>query len=142
MRKITIKNLQKKIPIYPLRIKTTVLKVFACEGKNLSLDITVSFVNDKKIRELNRKFLNIDCPTDVLAFDLSGSGTKNNLCADLIISADTAAKNAIIYGTSTQLELCLYAIHGVLHLLGYDDRTLKDSNLMRKKECQYIKQTQ
>ena len=142
MQKITIKNLQKKIPIYPTRIKTAVLKVFACESKDLSLDITVSFVNDKKIRELNRKFLSINCPTDVLAFDLSASGDKNNLTADLIISTDTAAKNAKIYGSSTQSELRLYAIHGALHLLGYDDRTLKDSNLMREKECQYIKQTQ
>ena len=61
---------------------------------------------------------------------------------DLVISADTAAKNAKIYKSSTQSELSLYAIHGALHLLGYDDHTLKDSNLMREKECQYIKQTQ
>ncbi|MGA2774724.1 MAG: rRNA maturation RNase YbeY [Candidatus Omnitrophota bacterium] len=141
MRKITIKNLQRKIPVYPKRIKTAVLKVFTAEGKKLSLDITVSFVNDKLIRELNRKFLKVNHPTDVLAFDLSRAQGKKHLVADLVISTDTAEHNGKIYKTSTQYELELYAIHAALHLLGYDDRTLKGANLMRKKECQFIKQT-
>jgi probable rRNA maturation factor len=90
---------------------------------------------------LNYKFLRVNQPTDVLAFDLNRVKNRTNLVADLVISTDTAKRNGKIYKTSTQRELELYVIHGALHLLGYDDLTLKGAKLMRKKECQFIKQT-
>jgi len=139
VRKITIRNLQKKIPIHPQRIKQAVLNVFAGKGKKLSLDVTVSFVNDNLIKKLNKRFLKKDEPTDVLAFELSPKN-RQEVIADLVISADTAKRNAGIYGTSTRHELELYAIHGALHILGYDDSTPALAKTMRKKECQFIRQ--
>jgi probable rRNA maturation factor len=88
-------------------------------------EIIISFVNDRFIKKLNSKYLSENRPTDVLAF--AGA------CADIIISADTAARNAKIYKTHPQYELCLYAVHGILHLLGYEDRTRRQRDRMQKK---------
>lgn len=96
-------------------------------------------MNNKKIKELNSKFHARPETTDVLAFDLSSGLKKEGILADIVISADKAAENAGIFATSVQQELGLYAIHGVLHLLGYDDSTPQKKARMRFKECQFIK---
>ena len=132
--KITIRNLQKKIPIYPDRIKKSILKVFRNEGVKEG-EITVSFVSDRVISKLNLKYLNENKPTDVLAFNLEGK--KEALDGDIIISAQTAKRNSRIYNTSFSYELNLYSVHGCLHLLGYDDDNPKNSKIMRRKESQY-----
>ena len=134
--KIIIKNFQNKIPVRPKRIKELVLKVLSCEGTKKSGEITVSFISDKRIRALNLKYLHRDEPTDVLAFDLSqGPGT---LIADIVLSCDTAVRNARIYNTTPLYELKLYLTHGVLHLLGFDDISPKGARLMRAKEEKYV----
>lgn len=84
--------------------------------------MTFCFVSDKQIKELNLLYLGKSEPTDVLAFDESDK-EKDRLLADIAISCDTAARNARIYQTSVLYELCLYAVHGILHLSGYDDKT-------------------
>ncbi|MCX5710463.1 MAG: rRNA maturation RNase YbeY [Candidatus Omnitrophica bacterium] len=137
--KITIKNLQKKIPIHPIRIKKAILKVLESEGKHLSGNISVCFVNNKKIKELNSRFHARPEVTDVLAFDLRNALDKGKLFADIAISTDKAKENAEIFDTSNQQKLDLYAVHGVLHLLGYNDSTPKKKARMREKECQFIK---
>jgi len=120
--KITIRNLQKKLPIYPARIKKPILKALKNEGVNRG-EITVSLVSDKLIAGLNAKYLKENSPTDVLSFDLTASpGLKaRGLFGDIIVSVDTALRNSRIYKTSPYHELELYALHGCLHLLGYDD---------------------
>jgi probable rRNA maturation factor len=135
--RITIKNLQKKIPIYPTRIKKSILKALKGEGIKLG-EITVSFVNDKLITKLNSKYLNSNSATDVLAFNLGSPNSKaKNIFADIIISAETARRNSKIYKTTPAYELNLYSIHGVLHILGYNDHTPKELKIMREKETYY-----
>jgi probable rRNA maturation factor len=148
--KITIKNFQKKIPINPIRIKKTILKVLSKEdaspvrntksstrrnkisnGARKSGEITICFVNDKKIKELNAKFLHKNSPTDVLVFDMQTS-------ADIIISTDTAVRNSRIFKTTRFYELHLYLVHGLLHLLGYDHSNPRQRQLMRQKEKEYV----
>jgi probable rRNA maturation factor len=136
--KIAIKNLQGKIPIRPSRIRRIILKVLSKEGARKSGEIGVSFVSDKEICRLNRKFLRKNSPTDVLAFDLSFANARNKICADIVISCDTALRNAKILGTSVDYELNLYLVHGILHLLGYKDRYGKDKLVMRNKEKGYV----
>ncbi|MDD5595689.1 MAG: rRNA maturation RNase YbeY [Candidatus Omnitrophica bacterium] len=136
--KITIKNLQKKIPIYPLRIKRTILKVLSSEKAKNSGEITVCFVNDKAIKKLNKKYLGRNNSTDVMAFDISIKPQSGCSLADIFISTDTAVRNARIFKTSPAKESELYAVHGILHLLGYDDRTIKQKQLMHKKEARYV----
>jgi probable rRNA maturation factor len=135
--KVTIKNLQKKIPIYPKRIKKAVLKILAQEGFEKSGEITVCFVSDKQIRELNLMYLGKYSPTDVMSFDISRD--KKQILADVVVSTDTALRNAKIFKTSSQYELYLYVVHGVLHLLGYDDNTLRKRKIMEEKTSQILK---
>jgi probable rRNA maturation factor len=133
--KITIKNLQKKIPVNPTRIKKAIHNALDREGAKLSGEITVCFITDKEIEKLNAKYLRHRFPTDVISFNISDD--PKNLLADIAVSADTAVRNAKIYKTTPERELSLYVIHAVLHLLGYDDQTLKQIALMRKKESEY-----
>lgn len=105
------------------------------EGVKKSAEVTVSFVSDKEIRELNLLYLGRYAPTDVLAFDISG--LNGGLMADIVISTDAAVRNSRIYSSAIAYETCLYVIHGVLHLLGYRDNNAKNRQLMRKKENFY-----
>lgn len=128
---ITIKSFQKKIPVYPKRIKKAILKILSKERLKKSGAITVCFVNERKIKELNLEYHHKNAPTDVLTFDLSD---KKNLLADIVISTDAAIQNAKSFKTTPFYELNLYVIHGILHLLGYDDKNKKNSLIMHKKE--------
>ncbi len=91
-------------------------------------EITVSLMSDRKIRELNTMYLGRYCPTDVISFDISRE--KKELIADIAVSTDTAARNAKKYRTSPSFEIYLYVIHGLLHVLGYDDVTRKKRKKM------------
>jgi probable rRNA maturation factor len=134
--KITIKNLQKKIPIRPKGITQAVLKVFSLEGTRRRGEITVIFVNDKLIRKINLKFLKRNSATDVIAFDISDN--KKQFLADIVISTDTAVRNARIFKTWVYHELYLYVIHGVLHILGYDDKSPRQRKIMQRKANQVL----
>jgi probable rRNA maturation factor len=136
--KIIIKNFQKKVPICPTRIKKVILKAFSQEALKKTGDITICFVTDKKIRELNLRYLGRNKPTDVLTFDNTSPLDNTYMFADIIISTDTAMRNAKIFKTPPPDELNLYAVHGALHLLGYDDHTPKQRKLMRQKEEEYV----
>jgi len=73
-----------------------------------------------------------------LAFDITDKKDKDKMFADIVISTDTALRNAGIYKTTALDEVNLYLVHGALHLLGYDDHSLRDRQLMRKKEKIYV----
>ncbi|MDD5246255.1 MAG: rRNA maturation RNase YbeY [Candidatus Omnitrophica bacterium] len=137
--KIIIKNLQKKVPVHPEKIKKAILKVLLSERAPAFDEITVCFVNDLKIRELNKRFLGSDTATDVLAFKLEDAVDAGNPCADIVISTDTARRNAAIYKAPCSQELILYVIHGILHLLGYDDHTDSRAKAMQEKQEEYLK---
>jgi len=109
--------------------------------------LSVVFVSHQKIKALNKKFLHRDYGTDVLAFDSSDRGLtrqKNkrkpkSITGDIIISTDAAHKNAKVYDTTIAKELTLYVIHGVLHLLGYEDHKTQDIKKIRKREHEILK---
>ncbi len=109
------------------------------EGVRKSGELTLCFVNDKKIKALNLKYLAKNNPTDVIAFNITDPEDKKNIFGDIAISADTAIANAKLFKTTPLFELYLYVIHGVLHILGYDDRKKADKLIMRKKEEQVLK---
>lgn len=137
--KITIKNSQKKIPINPKRIKKTILNILSRENIKKSGEITVCLVNDKEIRGLNFRYLGKDKPTDVLAFDISDNATKKYMVADIVISADAVVRQAGVFKTSIPYELNLYVAHGILHLLGYDDRNSRQRKIMQDMADEAIK---
>ncbi len=134
---ITIKNLQRSIPVDHGKIKETAFKVFRKEGVYEKAALSFFFVTDKKIRELNLRYLGEDRPTDVIAFD---SGSRDHILADIFISTGRAVSQAAVFKTSVLYELYLYVIHGILHILGYDDLCAKDRAVMRKREKSLLKE--
>jgi probable rRNA maturation factor len=87
----------------------------------------VLLVGDRAIRRLNRTYLNHDHPTDVLAFSQQEGfpSPERHLLGDVVISVETAARQARAHGHSLAREVALLLIHGILHLVGYDDATPK-----------------
>ncbi len=137
--KITIINLQSKVPVNSKKVVKTVRKVLSQEGIKKSGEITISFVNDRKIKKLNLKYLGKNNPTDVIAFDITEPKAREKIFADIVISTDRAIYNAATFKTTPLFELYLYVIHGVLHILGYDDHNNKDKLIMRKREAGLLK---
>jgi len=86
-------------------------------------ELSVLIVDDIRIRELNRDYLQRDKTTNVISFaiqEAGESGIQPQLLGDVVISADTAARDALEAGCSVDSELCFLLLHGTLHLLGYD----------------------
>ena len=104
-------------------------------------------MTDQKICSLNKKFLGLNNATDVLSFDSTDEEVSYTLSpknvkevnGDIIISTDAAIKNAKRFNTSVEHELSLYVVHGVLHLLGYDDHSKNDIAKIRKKEKKILR---
>jgi probable rRNA maturation factor len=134
--KITLQNLQKHIPISTDKIKKLILKVLKGQKVKKSGWINICFVDDRQIKKFNAKFHKTKSSTDVLAFNLSDK--KNIILADIMISAQTALKQAASFKTTPDYELSLYVVHGILHILGYNDRTESQIKLMRKQESLYV----
>jgi probable rRNA maturation factor len=92
--------------------------------------VDVLVVRDAPIRRLNRERLGHDFATDVLTFPMN----EPHLWGEIVVSAETAAREARARGLRADRELALYVVHGVLHLRGYDDRTPAASARMRAAE--------
>lgn len=136
---IDVQNLQKQIPITPDQIASTVKKILRRE-RVLSAQLSIVFVTDKEIRALNKKYLKHDYATDVLAFNFLDS-PKQTKClkpkemnAEIIISTGAVCRQAKIFNNSLMRELTLYVIHGIFHLLGFDDHRPNDIKRFRAKE--------
>ena len=98
--------------------------------------LSVVFVTDRKIRSLNKKYLKRDRATDVLAFDLKNPSLEFSVAleGEIIISTDSVIQNAEAYRVSPRQELTLCLVHGILHLMGFDDHGAAKTARMRKKE--------
>lgn len=111
----------------------------ACQQLNIDddLELSVIFVNDERIHEINREYRNIDRSTDVISFALEDNeqyymeGMPRSL-GDIFISIDHAKKQAQDYGHSFYREMCFLFTHGLLHLLGYDHMEKEDEIEMFK----------
>jgi len=113
-------------------------KTLIYEGvKPRTVEVSVVLVGDEEIQKLNREYRNIDKPTDVLSFsqedDFIIPGKTSRLLGDVVISVDTAERQAYAAGQSLADEASQLAIHGVLHLLGYDDAITEDYETMVRK---------
>lgn len=110
-------------------------QVVASEGSSIA-NINYVFCGDEYLCELNRKYLNHNTLTDILTFDYSQG---NEIVADIFISVERVKDNAIELGLQFEDELLRVMSHGVLHLLGYQDKTDIDKAKMRNKEDEKIK---
>ena len=124
------KNKKSKIIYKKKTLKLNKLKLF----KNKSSNYTIFLTNNKKMRQLNKKFRNKNKPTDVLSFPFQNKikNTKNIYLGDIAISYEIVKKKS--KNSNFLLEFDKMWIHGYLHLLGYDHKKNKEYNKMRKLE--------
>jgi probable rRNA maturation factor len=134
---LSIHDLQKTIPLQSKRIKNLARAVLKGESADKPGKINICFVGAGRIRRLNRIYHCRNAATDVLAFDLAFD-TDEIIC-DIFISTQAAVLNSRIYKTTPAYETHLYVVHGLLHILGYNDRNLSDRAVMRRKEKEYLK---
>jgi probable rRNA maturation factor len=99
-------------------------------------EVSVAILDDATIQDYNRKYLEHDYPTDVISFLLSEE--DESLDGQLLISRETADLVAQELPWTGDVELLLYAIHGMLHLVGYDDADATDLEFMRAQERRYL----
>ena len=105
-------------------------------GLNDNVSVSVIFVSDKKIHQINKEYRNIDRPTDVISFALSDYQGDNDYVAeelgDIFISVDAAKRQAKEYEHSEKREICFLFTHGLLHLNGFDHQTKEEEKEMIK----------
>lgn len=117
------------------RLNNSWLKLVAeSEIKKLG-NINIIFCSDNYILDVNVKYLGHDYFTDIITFDYC---VKNILSGDLFISIDTVRDNAEFYKTEFNDELNRVIVHGLLHLIGYDDHTPEEQKIMHEKENYYL----
>ena len=112
-------------------------------------EVSITFVDNEKIREINRDYRGKDQPTDVISFALEEMGEEEieivgadlpPVLGDIIISAPKAREQAEEYGHSFMRELGFLVVHGFLHLLGYDHETEEEEKVMFAKQEQLLQQ--
>ena len=128
--KVSIMNNQTEVKV-PVGIRLLIRKCChaVTESENFQGDseVSVSFVNDEKIHALNKQYRDVDRSTDVLSFPMGEDGVYdlNNetgayILGDIVISLETALRQASAYGHSLEREIGFLTVHSMLHLLGYD----------------------
>ena len=109
----------------------------ALDSEGRTGDLTILIDKPERIRTLNREFRHVDRVTDVLTFPAwegEISLSADGYLGDIMICYERAKEQAISYGHSLKRELSFLAVHGVLHLLGYDHMTEADERVMREKQ--------
>jgi probable rRNA maturation factor len=113
----------------------------AHQSESLDSELTLVLTDDARLRELNRDYLGIDAPTDVLSFPASETDpeTGARYIGDILISIPYAAKSAAKVGHPVESEVQLLVVHGVLHLLGHDHAEPEEKARMWKAQREILK---
>ncbi len=139
---VLVSNLQEKIQAskeIAATVEKVVLAVLGGESVDPGAEVSVVFVDNDYIRQLNREYRGIDSSTDVLSFAME-EGEKmpdsgeERILGDVVLSLERAEEQAKEYGHSFMREVAYLTAHGVLHLLGYDHGAEEERNIMRQKE--------
>jgi probable rRNA maturation factor len=102
-------------------------------------ELSVALVGDKRMSDLHESFLGVSGPTDVLTFELDHDGRGRVTAGEVVICVPEARRQAARRGLEPRVELLLYALHGMLHLCGFDDRTDRDYDTMHRTEDMILK---
>ncbi|MDX1650884.1 MAG: rRNA maturation RNase YbeY [Brumimicrobium sp.] len=117
-----------------VKVSDWIRSVVEQENRKLG-EITIVFGSDEWLLEKNREFLNHDYYTDIITFDYCEDSI---ISGDLLISVERVFENADDLNVSRETELNRVIVHGVLHLMGYSDKSDPEKELMRKKEDSYL----
>jgi probable rRNA maturation factor len=104
------------------------------------LELSLAIVNDATMSRLHNQFMSIATPTDVLTFELDEASDGSITSGEVVVCLDEACRQAQRLGSSVERELLLYALHGMLHLVGFDDKTDAEFRTMHRKEDQLLTQ--
>lgn len=149
---INFENDQEKIALSEYmekRLHDGLNAVAHLHGLDDMTEVDITIVDDEEIHTLNREYRNVDRPTDVLSFALDEGeedepelidGPEEHLLGDIIISAETAQRQGEEFGHGLEREIVYLAVHGLLHLLGYDHMTDGDKKIMRAKEEEALRE--
>lgn len=118
-----------------LRFKRWIKKVLECEGKTEG-ELVYIFSDDDQMIQLNRAYLNHDTYTDIITFPTSHLSPI--ISGDIFICIDRIRENAVQLQSSFEIEFSRVLVHGILHLIGYDDHSEEEKRLMRRKEDYYL----
>lgn len=141
---VDIDNRQSKIEINEEVkdiIKKTIKEVLILEDKSLDYEISISFVDNEEIQDLNREFRGVDKETDVLSFPMEDFFIEGapQLLGDIIISLEKAFDQAKEFGHSLEREIAYLTAHSTFHLLGYDHLVDDEKGIMRRKEKEIMR---
>ena len=131
---VAVSNLQRRCRVSPRRLGAVARRALEALGR-ADREVHVTVVDDRRIRALNARYLGHRRATDVLAFDLAGPG---RLWGEVIVSAETAARQARQVGVPLAVELDLLVVHGLLHLAGYDDHEPRHARRMHRRARQIL----
>lgn len=116
------------------KLKKNIEIIFRNENKKLN-SLNCIFCNDKTLLSINKKYLNHNELTDIITFDLSDD---DSIQGEIYISIERVKENAGQLNLTLKEELLRVIFHGVLHLCGYGDKSLKEKKIMREKEDYYL----
>ena len=131
-------------------VEALALHVMSAEGQPQGTEVSISFVTDEAIHELNRDWRGVDRPTDVLSFecdgfeddefDMSPTGFQPETfeLGDIVIAPDVAERQAPEFGLTFADELSLLLVHGLLHLCGYDHMEDDEAEVMEARETELL----
>jgi probable rRNA maturation factor len=137
---VWITNLQNKIAVEAGFLRDVVAEALRLQGYRDPPDVSVALVDDAYIRMLNREYRGVDQPTDVLAFPMGpdeGTHAEPTL-GDIVISVERARDQARQFKHPLRREIAFLAVHGLLHLLGYEDETESGASAMWSKQKELL----
>jgi len=144
---ILLNNHQNKVPVSKELmdlVKKSITAALNYENIFEKVEVSLLFIDNDEIRELNKEHRGVNLPTDVLSFpmydDISEALEEEYLyLGDIVISCEKAIEQAKDFGHSVEREIGYLTVHSVLHLLGYDHMNEKDKAIMREKEEEILK---
>ncbi|RLS51875.1 MAG: rRNA maturation RNase YbeY [Planctomycetota bacterium] len=147
---VDISDSQSAVQMSEVELLEVVAATLAAEGI-VEAEISIALVDDPTIHEVNRTHLEHNYPTDVISFlfdsemlnprSAQAPGRRGNglrIEGEVILSGDTAVREAREYGWEPRAEVLLYLVHGLLHLCGYDDLSDEEQILMRRREREIL----
>jgi len=133
-----VTNCQRRVAVSPARLARTAERALAALGRAAG-DVDLVVVDDAAIRRLNNRHRGVGRRTDVLAFPLATpADLPSPLVGQIVISGETARRQANRLKVPLAIELDLLVTHGVLHLVGYDDRDPVEAGLMHEREREIL----
>jgi len=124
-----------------LQLKDTFKEILNWTIKKLNLPVNtldIIFTSDSYLKQLHKKFFDLDSKTDVITFDLNES--ENEIEGEIYISTERAIDQSKKYKVSPEIEICRLLIHGCLHLAGYDDLIESDLAELKKVEDKLVEE--